>query len=147
MPLVPEGEIRKWPTQKGAEYQTASGGGFPWYAGKAILTQGTTADCSQAIALIQGIQAEHLLADKGYDSNEIVTAALARGINPVIPPKSNRKDPRYYDQDLYKLRHLVENAFLHLKQWRAVATRYAKRSASFLAICQIRALVLWTKLF
>ena len=110
-----------------------------------ILTQGTTADCSQAIALIQGIQAEHLLADKGYDSNEIVTAALARGINPVIPPKSNRKDPRYYDQDLYKLRHLVENAFLHLKQWRAVATRYAKRSASFLAICQIRALVLWTK--
>ena len=93
-----------------------------------ILTQGTTADCSQAIALIQGIQAEHLLADKGYDSNEIVTAALARGINPVIPPKSNRKDPRYYEQDLYKLRHLVENAFLHLKQWRAVATRYAKRS-------------------
>ncbi len=97
--------------------------------------------------MIEGIPAEHLLADKGYDSNEIVAAALARGINPVIPPKNNRKEPRYYDQDLYKLRHLVENAFLHLKQWRAVATRYAKRSASFLAICQIRALVLWTKLF
>ena len=112
-----------------------------------ILTQGTTADCTQAIPLIDGIPAEHLLADKGYDSNEIVDAALSRGINPVIPPKRNRKEPRYYDQDLYKLRHLVENAFLHLKQWRAVATRYAKRSASFLAICQIRALVLWTKLF
>ncbi len=112
-----------------------------------ILTQGTTADCSQAISLIQDIEAEHLLADKGYDSNEVVEAVLARGVNPVIPPKSNRKELRYYDRDLYKLRHLVENAFLHLKQWRAVATRYAKRASSFLAICQIRALVLWAKLF
>ncbi len=112
-----------------------------------LLTQGTTADCSQAVPLIDGIEAEHLLADKGYDSDEIVAAALARRMNPVIPPRSNRRDPRDYDRDLYKLRHLVENAFLYLKQWRGVATRYSKRSASFLAICQIRALVLWTKLF
>ncbi len=112
-----------------------------------ILTEGTTADCSQAIPLIEDIEAEHLLADKGYDSNEIVEEALSRGMNPVIPPRSNRKDPRTYDKYLYKLRHLVENAFLYLKQWRGVATRYAKNGASFLAICQIRALVLWTKLF
>ncbi len=112
-----------------------------------ILTQGTRADCSEAIPLIEGFKAEHLLADKGYDSDEIAAAALARGMNPVIPPRSHRKDPRDYDRALYKLRHLVENTFLHLKQWRGVATRYAKRSASFLAICQIRALVLWTKLF
>ena len=101
--------------------------------------------------MIEGIAAEHLLADKGYDSDEIsdeiVEAASARGMNPVIPPRSNRKKPRDYDRDLYKLRHLVENAFLDLKQWRGVATRYAKKSASFLAICQIRALVIWTKLF
>ena len=112
-----------------------------------ILTEGTTADCSEALALIEDIEAEHLLADKGYDSNEVVEAALALGMNPVIPPRSNRKTPRVYDRHLYKLRHLVENAFLHLKQWRGVATRYAKRGDSFLAICQIRALVLWTKLF
>ena len=112
-----------------------------------LLTQGTTADCTQAIPLMEGIEAEHLLADKGYDTNQVVEAALARQINPVIPPKANRKEQRSYDKDLYKLRHLVENAFLHLKQWRGVATRYAKNSASFLAICQIRALVLWTRLF
>ena len=112
-----------------------------------ILTKGTTADSTQAIPLIEGIGAEHLLADKGYDSNEIVEAALAKGMNPVIPPRSNRKEPRAYDLDLYKLRHLVENAFLDMKQWRGVATCYAKKYASFLAICQIRALVLWTKLF
>ena len=112
-----------------------------------LLTKGTTADCSQAMPLIDGIEAEHLLADRGYDSDEIVEAASSRGVNPVIPPRSNRKKPRDYDRELYKLRHLVENAFLHLKQWRGVATRYAKESASFLAICQIRALVLWTRLF
>ncbi len=112
-----------------------------------ILTEGTVADCSQAIPLIEGILAEHLLADKGYYSDEIVAAASARGMNPVIAPRSNRKNPRDYDRDLYKLRHLVENAFLELKQWRGVATRYAKKSASFLAICQIRALVIWTRLF
>ena len=72
---------------------------------------------------------------------------MSGGTNPVMPPRSNRKDRQVYDKYLYKLRHLVENAFLYLKQWRGVATRYAKNGAAFLAICQIRALVLWTKLF
>jgi transposase len=77
-----------------------------------ILTQGTTADCSQGISLIHGIEADRLLADKGYDTNEIVAAAVARGINPVILPKSNRREPRDYDRDLYKLRHLREVTIL-----------------------------------
>ena len=104
------------------------------------------ADCSQALPLIEGIKAEHLLADKAYDTNEIVAGASARGMNPVIPPKSNRKEKRDYDRALYKLRHLVENSFLEFKQWRGVATRYAKNSLSYLAICQIRAMAIWTKL-
>ena len=90
--------------------------------------------------------AEHLLADKAYDTNEIVAGASARGMNPVIPPKSNRKEKRDYDRALYKLRHLVENGFLEFKQWRGVATRYAKNSLTYLAICQIRAMAIWTKL-
>ena len=56
------------------------------------VTAGTVADCSQALPLIEGIKAEHLLADKAYDTNEIVAGASARGMNPVIPPKSNRKE-------------------------------------------------------
>ena len=75
------------------------------------VTAGTVADCSQALPLIEGIKAEHLLADKAYDTNEIVAGASARGMNPVIPPKSNRKEKRDYDRALYKLRHLVENGF------------------------------------
>ena len=87
------------------------------------------------------------MADRAYDTDAIVAEALAQGMEPVIPPKSNRKEPRAYDHYLYKLRHLVENAVLDFKQWRGVATRYAKNATSFLAICQIRAMVIWTKLF
>jgi transposase len=61
----------------------------------------------------------------------------------VIPPKKNRKDQRSWDAELYKLRHLVENSFLHLKRWRGIATRYAKNTASFLAAVHIRCLALW----
>jgi transposase len=83
------------------------------------------------------------LADKGYDTQEIVDYALASDMAVVIPPKRTRKEQREYDQHLYKLRHLVENAFLHLKRWRGIATRYAKNSASFLAAVQIRCIAIW----
>lgn len=66
-----------------------------------------------------------------------------QGMNAVIPPKQNRTVPRSYDKDLYKLRHLVDNAWLSLKRWRGIATRYAKNSASFLAAVQIACLALW----
>ena len=60
----------------------------------------------------------------------------------VIPPKKNRKEQREYDKELYKIRHLVENAFLHLKRWRGIAARYAKNTASFLAAVEIRCIVI-----
>ena len=87
--------------------------------------------------------AEHLLADKGYDSDAIVEQAKKQGMNAVIPPRQNRKVQRAYDKHLYKHRHLVENAFLHLKRWRGIATRYAKNLSSFLAAVHIRCLALW----
>ncbi|MEY2700350.1 MAG: hypothetical protein RIQ52_1105 [Pseudomonadota bacterium] len=108
-----------------------------------IVTQGTTADCSQAEKLIEGLDAEYLLADRGYDSDAIIAQAARQGMEPVIPPRKNRKKQRPYDKDLYRLRHLVENAFLHLKRWRGIATRYAKNTASFVAAVQIRCIALW----
>ena len=108
-----------------------------------LVTDGTTSDCTQASRLIEGITAEHLLADKAYDTNEILDACNSQNITPVIPPKSNRKQKRDFDRDLYKYRHLIENAFLYLKRWRGIATRYAKNAASFMAAVQIRCLALW----
>jgi transposase len=95
---------------------------------------------------MEGLCAEHLIADKGYDSKAIVEWAEERGMVVVIPPRKNRKVQREYDHYIYKLRHLVENAFLKLKEWRGLATRYCKRSTSFLAFVQIRCLVLWAKI-
>ena len=111
-----------------------------------VVTEGTTADCTQACMLIAGLTAKYLLADKGYDTNDIIDQAIVQGIKPVIPPKSNRLLAREYDKDLYRLRHLVENAFLHLKRWPGIATRYAKNTASFLAAVQIRCIALWAKI-
>jgi len=111
-----------------------------------VITDGTTADCTQASKLIDGITAEYLLADKGYDSDEIVLQAESQGMIAVIPPRKNRKVQRKYDKVLYKLRHLVENAFLHLKRWRGIASRYAKNVKSFLAAVQIRCIALWANI-
>lgn len=93
--------------------------------------------------MIEGLTAEHLLADKGYDVDEIIDQALGQGMKVQIPPKRNRKVQRDYDKALYRLRHLVENAFLHLKRWRGIATRYAKNTSSFLAAIHIRCIALW----
>ncbi len=111
-----------------------------------MLTAGTTADCTQASALIEGLSAEHLLADRGYDSDAIVEQATKQGMQVVIPPRKNRKVPRHYDKALYRHRHLVENAFLQLKRWRGIATRYAKNAASFLAAAQIRCIAIWARI-
>jgi transposase len=65
----------------------------------------------------------------------------------VIPPKKNRKEQLAYDKYLYKLRHLVENAFLLLKRWRGIATRYARNTSSFVAAVQIRCIAIWGALY
>jgi len=96
--------------------------------------------------LIEGIDAEALLADRGYDTDCMIATAMSMEMQVVIPPKKNRKFQRHYDKDLYKLRHLVENAFLALKQWRGIATRYAKNTESFLAAVQIHSFLRWAKM-
>ena len=69
---------------------------------------------------------------------------LARaGKTAVIPPKGNRKEPRPYDKELYKARHLIENFFAKLKQFRAIATRYDKRAVHFLAAIHLAASAIW----
>ena len=93
--------------------------------------------------LLPSIQAYYLLADKAYDAEERVLQLLnSKGITPVIPPKSNRISQREYDKDIYKLRHLIENFFLKLKQFRAIATRYDKTARNFLAAIHLAAITI-----
>ena len=97
--------------------------------------------------MIEGFDAQYFLADRGYDTNEIIAVAQSFAMEVVIPPKKSRKEQRAYDQHLYKLRHLVENAFLHLKRWRGIATRYAKNTSSFVAAVQIRCIAIWSAIY
>ncbi|MDR2166173.1 MAG: IS5 family transposase [Zoogloeaceae bacterium] len=110
---------------------------------RVFVTEGSRADCAKASGLIEGIDAQCLLADRGCDTNGIVERAEGAGMQVVIPPEKNRKVLRPYDEHLYRHRHLVENAFMHLKRWRGIATRYAKNLASFVAAVQIRCIALW----
>ena len=112
-----------------------------------FVTGSTVADCSVAEGLIANFSAEYLLADRGYDTDAIIRCALQAGLTPVIPPKKNRKMLRDYDKHVCKLRHLVENAFLNLKRWLSIATRYAKNVAAFVAAVQVRCIALWLKLY
>lgn len=91
-----------------------------------------------------GVVAETILGDKGYDADERVIEPLqAQGKTAVIPPRRNRKQLREYDKDLYKARHLIENFFAKLKQYRAIATRYDKRARNFLGAIYLAASVIW----
>lgn len=92
--------------------------------------------------LLKGLDIGVLLADKGYDTNEILEYAKAHGNTAVIPPKKNRSVQREYEKELYKQRLFIENAFLYLKRWRGSATRYAKNANSFLAAIHIRCIAL-----
>ncbi|GEN62946.1 IS5 family transposase [Acetobacter oeni] len=103
---------------------------------------GRQADITQAEPLLENIEPGAFLADKGYDANRLIDKLTQRGITPVIPPKSNRKTIRETDFALYRERNLVERFFNKLKQFRAVATRYDKLKATFLAAVQFASIII-----
>ena len=94
--------------------------------------------------LLPQIEADMVLADKGFDADERVLIPLQRAAKvAVIPPKANRKVQREYDKELYKARHLIENFFAKLKLFRAIATRYDKTARNFLAAIHFAATLIW----
>lgn len=94
--------------------------------------------------LLPTIAANTLIADKAFDADgRVIEPLTAAGKTVVIPPKSGRKNPRPYDKELYKARHLIENFFCKLKQFRAIATRYDKTARNFLAAIHLVAAIIW----
>ena len=107
------------------------------------LTAGNVHDVVEAPKLIEAARGKNFIGDKGYDSNDVIATAEAKGMNVLIPPKSNRKNPRKIDFHLYKERHLVENFFCRLKQFRRVATRYEKTARNFLGFVLVASIKVW----
>jgi transposase len=107
------------------------------------LTGGQAHDLAGADALLPRVAAGALIADRSYDAEARVLTPLREAhTEAVIPPKRNRKEQRAYDADLYEARHLVENFFCRLKQFRAIATRYDKTGRNFLAAVYLAATVI-----
>ena len=89
-------------------------------------------------------EAKQFLADKAYDAAKRVLDLLdLHNVEAVIPPRANRKEQRAYDEEIYKWRHLIENLFQKLKQYRAIATRYDKTATAFLGGIHLAAAVIW----
>jgi transposase len=97
-----------------------------------ILTGGEVHDSVCADTLLNGKNADFVVADKAYDTNAILDRIAQMEAVAVIPPKSNRTEQRTYDKHYYKDRNLVERFFCKLKQFRGIATRYCKRGMYFL---------------
>jgi transposase len=107
-----------------------------------ILLPGQRHDTVGVKPLIAGIDFSALLADKAFDTNAIRAELDARGALAVIPSKANRKPVIPHDVDMYKWRHLIENCFQRLKEFRRIATRYDKTDTSFAAALNLVATVI-----
>jgi transposase len=110
-----------------------------------LLSGGEAHDCPPARRLIRRTKAaSKLLGDKAYDSAELRQWLKDRGTKPVVPNRSNRKQPFSFDKKSYKQRHRIENAFCRLKDFRRIATRYDRLARNFLAsVCLVAAIVWW----
>ena len=106
------------------------------------LLPGQAHDLRGTADLIAGLACGKLLADRAFDANWLREALTDAKIEAVIPPKSNRRFPADFDRDTYKWRHLIENFFGKLKEFRGIATRYCKTDESFTALISLAATVI-----
>ena len=109
------------------------------------LLPGQAHDLRGVPELIKGLRADHMLADRAFDADWLRKSLSDNDITPVIPPRKNRKHPAAYDEEMYKWRHLVENFFQKIKDYRGIATRYCKTDSRFTAFIALASTVLWLK--
>lgn len=110
---------------------------------KFLLTGGQQHDITQAPELLQDQKADFVIADRGYDANELIELIDQMGAIPVIPPRKNRTELRFYDGHLYKERHLIECFFNKLKYYRRIFSRFDKLASRYLGFIHFAAALIW----
>lgn len=110
-----------------------------------ILSPGQDHDVTYAEELIEDLDAQAVIGDKGYDSDKLIETIESTGAEAIIPPKKNRIVKREYDKHIYKIRNTVERFFGQIKQLRRVATRYEKTASSFLGMVHLGCLMILLK--
>ena len=106
-----------------------------------ILTKGQAADCVQGPALVDGLKPRAIVADRAYDTNQMIAVAREAGAELVVPSKKNRKAPRCLYKAVYRRRNLIERKVNVLKDYRRIATRYDKTDSSYYAAICIAATI------
>ena len=109
------------------------------------LTAGQRHDITQAEDLIVGCECEYVIADRSYDADDFVQFVIFSGSVPVIPPRSNRKEPREYDEYLYQERHLVECFINKIKHYRRVFSRFEKLDSRYLGFLYFAGALIWLR--
>ena len=110
-----------------------------------ILSPGQAHDITRAEALVDGLPAEHVIADKAYDADRFRHHLDAAEMKPTIPSNRSRSQPIPYDTDLYKQRHLVECFINKIKHFRRIATRYEKTSTAYMAMLFLTGAMIWLR--
>ena len=93
--------------------------------------------------MLDGVQAEKVVADKAYDSRTLIDAIHDQESEAVIPPRSNSQQPREFDPHVYKARNLAERFFNRIKHFRRVVTRYDKLDCRYQAFAAAVAILIW----
>lgn len=105
------------------------------------VVPGQAGDAPQMLKMLDRARArgpvEQIVGDKGFDGDALRAGCRARGVEPVVPYRKNRVDPRPLDEAAYKERNRVERLFANLKQFRRVATRYEKLKATYLGLIHL----------
>ncbi|MEM6392397.1 MAG: transposase [Planctomycetota bacterium] len=104
-----------------------------------VLTAGQRGDAPQAPALLEGLEARHVIADAAYDSDAIRSQIERQGGRACIKPNPTRKRKKRYNCKRYKRRNRIERFFRAIKGCRRVATRYEKKAANYAALTWLAA--------
>ena len=112
---------------------------------KFLLTLGQRHDVTQSYEIVEDIFESTVIADKGYDANALITQLEEQGCQTVFPSRKNRKEPRRYDPNLYKERHLIECFFGKMKHYRRVFSRFDKSASVFLSFLFLVGALIWLR--
>lgn len=107
-----------------------------------VLLPGQRYDTIGVAPLIKGAEFDGLIADKAFDANWIIDELNQRGAKIVISQRPRRMEPLDIDLDLYKWRHLIENFFGKLKEFKRIAMRSDKTDTSFAAMITLGAAII-----
>ncbi len=110
-----------------------------------MLTAGQRHDNLTAKALLEGFQAEAVLADRAYDNNDLRQTIASMNAKAVIPSTRSRKVAIAHDAATYRHRNRIERCFNRLKHFRRFATRYDRRADYFLAFVHVAAIAIWLR--